>query len=103
VNGHLKRTPDTHLLQRGPVHGFTSTSDMSRIHVTHRPGRLPGGNGRLIRERDARTRLAVLEERAQVARELHDSVAHAVSVMVLQAGAAEQIMDTAPADARTAI
>jgi signal transduction histidine kinase len=51
---------------------------------------------RLASERDARARLAVLNERARVARELHDSVAHAISVMVLQAGAADQVLDTAP-------
>jgi signal transduction histidine kinase len=51
---------------------------------------------RLARERDARSRLAVLNERARVARELHDSVAHAISVMVLQAGAADQVLDSAP-------
>jgi signal transduction histidine kinase len=51
---------------------------------------------RLASERDARARLAVLNERARVARELHDSVAHAISVMVLQAGAADQVLDSAP-------
>ena len=37
-------------------------------------------------ERDTAARIAVAEERARIARELHDIVAHAVSVMVLQVG-----------------
>jgi signal transduction histidine kinase len=58
--------------------------------------RLQDVAARLARVRDARARLAVIDERARIARELHDSVAHTVSVMVLQAGGAEQVLAAAP-------
>jgi signal transduction histidine kinase len=55
------------------------------------------------RERDAAARIAVAEERARVARELHDIVAHAVSVMVLQVGAVRHKLPDALAEDRDAL
>jgi signal transduction histidine kinase len=54
-------------------------------------------------ERDAKARVAVTEERARIARELHDIIAHSVSVMVVQAGAAEEVLPRQPERARAAL
>jgi signal transduction histidine kinase len=50
-----------------------------------------------------RAMAAVVEERSRIARELHDIVAHAVSMMVVQAGAARQVVDDDPAFVRGAL
>lgn len=48
------------------------------------------------REREVAARIAVAEERARIARELHDIVAHTVSVMVLQVGAVRHKLPDEP-------
>jgi signal transduction histidine kinase len=58
---------------------------------------------RAEQERDAATRVAVAEERVRIARELHDIVAHAVSVMVLQVGAVRHQLPEAMTEDRDAL
>ena len=58
---------------------------------------------RLEREREADARRAVAEEHARIARELHDVIAHSVSVMVVQAAAGSDVFDSRPERAREAL
>jgi signal transduction histidine kinase len=76
-------------------------------------GRTARGRSRLAAElheaaararerRAAAAERAVTEERRRIAREMHDVVAHSVSVMVVQAGGARRILDREPARAQVA-
>jgi signal transduction histidine kinase len=57
----------------------------------------------LERERDHLARIAVADERAAIARELHDVVAHSLAVMIVQADGGSYAFDTDPAAARQAL
>jgi signal transduction histidine kinase len=58
---------------------------------------------RLEREREEQAGRAAIEERTRIARELHDVIAHNVSVMVVQASAGEELFDTDPVGARESL
>jgi len=56
-----------------------------------------------LRLQDEAASKAVAEERLRIARELHDVVAHSMSVIAVQAGYGQYVIDSQPADARSAL
>jgi signal transduction histidine kinase len=58
---------------------------------------------RLEQEQEERERAAVSAERGRIARELHDVIAHSVSLMGVQAGAADRVLEHDPERAREAL
>ena len=67
-----------------------------RLEVEERPRRAE-------RETARERRLAAAEERTRIARDLHDSAAHAINVILVQAGAARLLQERDPAAVRAAL
>jgi signal transduction histidine kinase len=79
---------------------FLGTVQERRLAYT---AKLEALNAQLADEQELRSRWAVAAERSRIARELHDVVAHSVSVMVVQAGAARRTLTASPGQAATAL
>jgi signal transduction histidine kinase len=76
-----------------------ATARLRRIHLADVEARL----ARADSDRDERARRAVLDERARIARELHDVVAHHVSLIGVQAGAARTLLGSHDGGTREAL
>jgi signal transduction histidine kinase len=79
---------------------FLGTVQRRRLDYT---AKLEALTDQLASEQELRARWAVAAERGRIARELHDVVAHSVSVMVVQAGAARRTLPASPGQAATAL
>jgi signal transduction histidine kinase len=75
-----------------PIWWFGNTLRKSREQTSQ----LRDSTEQLIKEREENARRAVVDERIRIARELHDVLAHHVSVMGIQAGAARQVLKQYP-------
>ena len=88
------------------VFGFVTFPLVLGLEARRRERRALALEARAVRaeiEREQRTDEAIRHERLRIGRELHDVVAHEVTVMTIQAAAAGRVLDTRPEDARQAI
>jgi signal transduction histidine kinase len=86
--------------------GLLAVAWLFGVAVRSRQGRivaLEDETSRLTAERERRAREAVAAERARIARELHDVIAHAVSVVVVQAQAGQRLVGTDEARTRESL
>jgi signal transduction histidine kinase len=88
------------------IPGLMAIAWFAGVTLRERAGRAVEAQGRAIRaerEREENARRAVFEERVRIARELHDVVAHHVSMMGVQAGAARMVIDRDRSKAKDAL
>jgi signal transduction histidine kinase len=88
------------------IPGLMAIAWLAGFTLRERAGQAEAAEERAIqaeREREESARRAVFEERVRIARELHDVVAHHVSMMGVQAGAARIVIDRDPDKARVAL
>jgi signal transduction histidine kinase len=83
----------------GTLFWLVGRASASRVRLT---AELHEAAVRADEQREAEAARAVADERRRIAREMHDVVAHSVSMMVIQAGGARRILDRDPARAAEA-
>ena len=93
--------------ERGPaeflfVPGLFATAWLAGFALRERAAQVVAAEGR-ARHAEGEREHAVFEERVRIARELHDVVAHHVSMMGVQAGAARLVIDGDPVRAKQAL
>ena len=75
----------------------------SRIYARQQAERAAERDAAVAAERAEQVSRALAEERAQIARDLHDIVAHAMSVIAVRSGVARMVIDSDPQQARDAL
>ena len=80
--------------------GLVRTSLLLLVFAVGRVARMVQLERGAAKERNA---AAVIEERARIARDLHDVIAHSLGVVIVQVQAAERVMETDPVKARAAL
>lgn len=103
---HSARTPETQIgswVWELGVFGVAFGLGLATRRRQEREGTLVSQQQALEREQTRVAEAAAVEERLRIARELHDIISHSLAVMVLQAGAAESVLDKNPTAARAAL
>jgi signal transduction histidine kinase len=75
----------------------------SRVYARQRADRAAEREAAAMAERAEQVSRALADERAQIARDLHDIVAHAMSVIAVRSGVARMVIDSDPEQARDAL